>query len=311
MLLFIAVFSSVTLLAFLLSGAAPVVDSVGARVADLEGSRPRLAERHGVLKRLGRHVEPLVQGLAVTRRLDRTLYQVGWAWTPSEFLTASCLLALASAVVAALFFASALIGLLAGVIGAALPTFQLIQKRARVMKLLSEQLPDALMLVVNGLRAGNSFLQSLQIVSKQMTGAIAQEFGTTVSEINWGLPVETALSNLSERIGTVDVELVVAAMIVQRETGGNLSEILSNIHDTLRDRVRISGEVQALTAQGRLSGLVLTCLPPGVGALFFLISPGYISMLFSDPRGRMLVASAVASQVLGIFFIRRITDIKY
>lgn len=312
MLLFIAVFTGITAMAFVFSGAlAPENAAVGGRLADLEGKAVATAPGKGLLRQLARLIEPLIKGLSITRSLDRQLYQVGWAWTPGEFLTAAGLLAIAAGAIGGLLFANPLVGLGAFVVGAAVPFLQLRQRRAKVLKELNEQLPDALMLVINGLRAGNSFLQSLMIVSKQMSGAIAQEFATTVSEINWGLPIETALSNLSERIGTIDIELVVAAMIIQRETGGNLSEILMNIHDTIRDRVRIAGEVQALTAQGRLSGIVLTALPAGVGLLFFLISPGYISILFTDPRGHMLIGAAVCAQLLGIYFIRKLVDIRY
>lgn len=312
MLLFIAIFTAVTAATFLFSGVlAPQNEAIGGRLAELEGKEAAPAPGQGLLRRLSRLVDPLIKGTAFTRNLDRQLYQVGWAWSPGEFVTAAALLALAAGAIGGLLFANLLIGLVAAGVGGAVPFLQLAQKRGKVLKELNEQLPDALMLVINGLRAGNSFLQSLMIVSKQMTGAIAQEFATTVSEINWGLPIETALSNLSERIGTLDIELVVAAMIIQRETGGNLSEILMNIHDTIRDRVRIAGEVQALTAQGRLSGIVLTCLPAGVGFLFFLISPGYLSILFNDPRGHLLVGAAVGAQLLGIYFIRKLVDIKY
>ncbi|MNT58945.1 Bacterial type II secretion system protein F domain protein [compost metagenome] len=149
------------------------------------------------------------------------------------------------------------------------------------------------------------------MVSRQMSAPISTEFGTAVAEINFGVPTETALRNLRDRIGTIDVDLMVQAMVIQRETGGNLSEILGNIHDTIRDRIRISGEVQALTAQGRLSGWVLSALPVGIGALFFLISPGYITGLFTDPRGQMLVAGAVVSEVLGVMLIMKIVDVRY
>ncbi|HEY9856014.1 MAG TPA: type II secretion system F family protein [Stenomitos sp.] len=312
MLLFIAIFTAITAAAFLFSGAlAPQNAAIGGRIAELEGKQTAPLVGHGLLRRLSRPIEALIKGMSITRSLDRKLFQVGWAWTPGEFITAAGLLALAAGAIGGLLFANPLIGLVAALLGGAVPFLQLSQRRAKVLKELNEQLPDALMLVINGLRAGNSFLQSLMIVSKQMSGAIAQEFATTVSEINWGLPIETALSNLSERIGTLDIELVVAAMIIQRETGGNLSEILMNIHDTIRDRVRIAGEVQALTAQGRLSGIVLTCLPVGVGFLFFLISPGYLSVLFSDPRGHMLIAAAVGAQLLGIYFIRKLVNIKF
>ncbi|MBO9542281.1 type II secretion system F family protein [bacterium] len=311
MLIFLLIFSGVTVAAFAFSGAlSGAPEAVGARVADLEGARsPRT--RGGILRSLGTLVEPMVKGLAITHKLDRQLYQVGWAWTPSEFLSACALLSLATGAIAGVVFGHPLIALAAAGLGAAVPFLQLAQKRSKVMKALNEQLPDALMLVINGLRAGNSFIQALQIVSKQMSGAIAQEFATTVSEINWGLPIETALSNLAERIGTVDIELVVAAMIVQRETGGNLSEILNNIHDTIRDRIKVAGEVQAMTAQGRMSGIVLTCLPAGIAVLFYLISPDYIKMLFIDPRGHLLIGGAIVSQLLGVYFINKIVDIKY
>ncbi len=312
MLLFIAIFTGITAAAFVFSGAlAPENAAVGGRIADLEGKAVVSAPGKGILRILSKVIEPLIKELSITRSLDRQLYQVGWAWTPGEFLTAAGLLALAAGAIGGLLFANPLIGLATFAVGGAVPFLQLKQRRAKVLKQLTEQLPDALMLVINGLRAGNSFLQALQIVSKQMSGAIAQEFATTVGEINWGLPVETALSNLSDRIGTLDIELVVAAMIIQRETGGNLSEILMNIHDTIRDRVRVAGEVQALTAQGRLSGIVLSALPGGIGVLFFIISPGYISGLFTDPRGHMLIGAGVCAQLLGIFFIRKLVNIKY
>jgi tight adherence protein B len=311
MLILLLIFTGVSVAAFAFSGAfSSASEGVDARVAELEGTRAARA-RGGVLRSLGTLVEPLIKGLAITQKLDRQLYQVGWAWTPGEFLSACVLLSLASGVVTGVVFGHSILALAAAALGAAVPFLQLSQKRSKVMKVLNEQLPDALMLVINGLRAGNSFLQALQIVSKQMSGAIAQEFATTVSEINWGLPVETALSNLAERVGTVDIELVVAAMIVQRETGGNLSEILNNIHDTIRDRIKVAGEVQAMTAQGRMSGIVLTCLPAGIAVLFYLISPDYIKMLFTDPRGHMLLGGAIVSQLLGVYFINKIVDIKY
>jgi tight adherence protein B len=312
MLPFILLFTAITLGAFFLSGSlAPATEGVGSRVAQLEVTHtPR--KRLGIgLRRLGSLIEPWVKGLAIAKSLDRELYRVGWAWSASEFLVACALLAVASGLFSAVLLQRLWLAPIVGAVGGAIPFLQLHLKRQKILKALNEQLPDALMLIINGVRAGNSFLQALQLVSRQMSGAIAQEFATTVSEINWGLSVETALSNLSERIGSVDIELAVAAMLVQREAGGNLTETLTNIHDTIRERVRISGEVHALTAQGRLSGIVLVCLPVGVGFLFSLVSPGYIGPLFTDPRGQMLVGLAVVLQALGIYFIRRVVAIRF
>lgn len=285
--------------------------------AAIDGRISQLEEPHApqvkpkLFNRLGAMLDPMVKGLAIAKRLDRQLYQVGWAWTPSEFLLAGALLGLASGAMAFFLFKHPLIALAVAAVGAMGPTFQLRQRRAKTLKAFSEQLPDALMLVINALKAGNSFLQALQLVSRQMSAPISTEFGTAVAEINFGVPTETALRNLRDRIGTTDVDLMVQAMVIQRETGGNLSEILGNIHDTIRDRIRISGEVQALTAQGRLSGWVLSALPVGIGALFFLISPSYIMGLFTDPRGQMLIAGAVVSEILGVMLIMKIVDVRY
>ncbi|MNK81439.1 Bacterial type II secretion system protein F domain protein [compost metagenome] len=285
--------------------------------AAIDGRLSQLAEPNAptvkpkLFNRLGALVDPLVKGLAIAKRLDRQLYQVGWAWTPGEFMLASGLLGLASGAMAFFLFQHPLIALAVAAVGTLGPTMQLRQRRTKTLKAFSEQLPDALMLVINALKAGNSFLQAIQMVSRQMSAPISTEFGTAVAEINFGVPTETALRNLRDRVGTIDVDLMVQAMVIQRETGGNLSEILGNIHDTIRDRIRIAGEVQALTAQGRMSGWVLACLPVGIGALFFLISPSYIMGLFSDPRGQMLVAGGVVSEILGVMLIMKIVDVRY
>lgn len=314
------VFSAVTIAAFLFTGSwSPAQSTVAGRLSELETNLNPRRTRIGGLKRLAVLLDPVLKGRAWTRRLDRMLYQAGWAWTPGEFLIATFLLSLAAGLMGASLTGNMLVGLGGAAVGAFTPLLQLSRKRRKMLQAFNEQLPDALMLVINSLRAGNSFLQALQLVAKQMGGSkengetsvISQEFAMTVTEINWGLSVDRALTNLAERIGTVDVDLMAAAIMVQRETGGNLAEVLQHLHDTIRDRIRIAGEVQALTAQGRLSGIVLTSLPPGVGGLFFLISPSYLRILFDDPRGHLLLGAALGLQALGIFFIRRIVAIRY
>lgn len=313
MLSFLILTVAVTGLIFALSGLLGNRQgaAVGGRLVQLERPSTDAPADTRLFARIGRLVDPLVRSLSFAKGLDKQLYQVRWAWSPGEFVLASALLGLACGAIGLLFVRNPAIAVMVGLAGGFVPYLQLRQRRAATLKALNEQLPDALMLVINALKAGNSFLQALQLVANQMRDPIAGEFGLAVSEINWGMPVETALGNLRERIGSIDIDLVVQAMLIQRETGGNLSEILGNIHDTIRDRVRITGEVQALTAQGRLSGWILSGLPVGIGALFFLISPGYVMGLFTDPRGQMLVAGAVAAEVLGILAIRRIVDVRY
>lgn len=316
------VFAAVAGAAFLFTGSmSPAESVVAGRLSELEsGVKPR-GMPFGLLKRLASVLDPALKGRELTRRLDRMLYQAGWAWAPGEFLVATFLLSLASGLIGGMLTGNLLVGLAAAVAGAVTPILQLSTKRRKMLQSFNDQLPDALMLMINSLRAGNSFLQAMQLVAKQMGGSraeeegkvsvISQEFAMTVAEINWGLSVERALTNFSERIGTVDMDLLAGAILVQRETGGNLVEVLQQLHDTLRDRIRIAGEVKALTAQGRLSGYVLTALPIGVGFLFFLISPQYLNILFNDPRGHMLLAAAAGLQGLGMYAIRRIVTIRY
>jgi tight adherence protein B len=144
-----------------------------------------------------------------------------------------------------------------------------------------------------------------------MPAPIGTAFGHTLQEINYGLPVDTALDRLQESFGGIDMALVTSAILVQRETGGNLAEILSNLHQTIRDRQTVQGEMRALTAQGRMSGWVLSLLPAGIGGLFFLLNRGYIMTLFTDPRGQLLVGGAVCLTVIGMLAIRKIVDVQY
>lgn len=320
MWMILLIFSAVAGAAFLFTGSlSPAQSAVAGRISELESSAKPRGSQFGLLKRLATLLDPALKGRELTRVLDRMLYQAGWAWAPGEFLMATFLLSLAAGLMGGMLTGNLLIGMGAAVGGAVTPMLQLSSKRRKMLQAFNEQLPDALMLVINSLRAGNSFLQAMQLVAKQMGGSgdsgkpsvISQEFAMTVAEINWGLSVERALTNLAERIGTVDIDLLAAAILVQRETGGNLVEVLQQMHDTIRDRIRIAGEVQALTAQGRLSGYVLTALPLGVGILFFLISPGYLNVLFNDPRGHMLLAAATGLQALGMYAIRRIVTIRY
>lgn len=287
----------------------PANATVVARVAQLES--PALERRHAGLHGLGIWLDPLVKHLAITRNIDKRLEHLGLAWTPGEFLLISALCGLAGGVALGLLSPSPASVLAGAACGACLPFGYLGKLRRDRLKAFNLQLPDAIMLIVNALRSGNGFLQALQLVGRQMPEPISVEFEKAVLDINWGIPMETALLSLQERIGTVDIELVISAVLIQRESGGNLAEILSNIHDAIRDRTRIQGEVQSLTAQGRLSGWILGGLPVALALLFWAISPSYIRTLFTDPRGHMMVAGAIGMEILGLLTIRRIVNIRY
>lgn len=264
----------------------------------------------GALQVLGRLIDPWVQRLQVAKSLDRMLQAAGMPWRVSEFVV----------LIGASMVIGALVGRVAGgptamvagaMVGVIVPFYQLKRRTSAKMRALNEQLADALMLIVNALRAGNSLTQAMGVVAQQMPAPISTAFGQTLQEINYGLPVDTALERLQEAFGGIDMALVTSAVLVQRETGGNLAEILSNIHATIRDRQTVQGEMRALTAQGRLSGWVLSLLPAGIGGLFFLLNRAYIMTLFIDPRGQLLVGGAVCLTVIGMLAIRKIVDVQY
>lgn len=182
-------------------------------------------------------------------------------------------------------------------------------QQKRVLNL-NSQLADSLMVITNSLRAGYSFLQAMEMVGKEMPPPIAAEFGRAFREMQLGTATEAALSNLSRRVGSEDLDLVITALLIQRQIGGNLAEILDNIAETIRERVRIKGEIRTLTAQGRISGLIVGALPLVLLALLFLINPGYVSLLFKEPIGLVLFGGAAFGEILGVIIIRRIVEIE-
>lgn len=182
-----------------------------------------------------------------------------------------------------------------------------IQKRTKAF---TNQLNDALGIMSNSLRAGYSFLQSVNSVSREMPDPIAHEFRRLLKELSLGQDADTALRNLISRVDSEDLELIVRAILIQKETGGNLAEILDTISTTIRDRVKIQGEIKTLTAQGRLSGMVVSLMPVFLIGIMYLINPEYISVLFTHPVGRMMLGFAVVNELIGIFLIKQIVSIE-
>lgn len=172
------------------------------------------------------------------------------------------------------------------------------------------QIGDALVIMANALRSGFSFLQAMDMVRKEMPDPIAKEFGIALLEMNWGSSTEAALAGLSERVKSDDLDLVITAVLIQRQVGGNLAEILDNIAHTIRERVRIKGEIQALTAQGRISGLIIGLLPMVLAVVIYTLNPGYLSLLFTTKAGLMMLAGAGLAELLGVLMIRQIIRIQ-
>lgn len=205
---------------------------------------------------------------------------------------------------------SLLFAIAAGIAGWLAPNFVIKNRIKKRIKYLNEQLCDAISLISNSLKAGYSFFQSIDIVAKEMSGPIAEEFSLLQKEINLGLSTEKALENLVGRISSDDLELVVTAVLIQRQVGGNLSEVLDNISSTIRERIKLKGEVKTVTANGRMSGLIISLLPPILGFILYLINPGHISLLFTNPIGIAIVVFSVLMELIGIYFIGKIVKVE-
>jgi len=178
------------------------------------------------------------------------------------------------------------------------------------IKQFNDSLGDAIVLISNSLKAGFSFFQAVDVVSKEMDGPISQEFGIMQKEINLGCTTEEALENLNNRIKSNDLELLITAVMIQRQVGGNLAEVLDNISTTIRERIKIKGEIRTITAQGRMSGMVIAILPPALGFIIYLINPQHIGLLFKSTLGYVLVGVSVLMELLGIYFIKKIVNIE-
>ena len=236
--------------------------------------------------------------------------QADVALTPTLFLGITAGLAAGGALLAWLFTNSTVTVVIALVGMGFMPLGYVAFKRKRRLKKFAGQLPDALELIARALRAGHSLGAGMNMVGSEMPAPIGPEFHQAFEEQNLGVPLEDSLTNLTERVPNLDLKFFATAVILQRQTGGDLAEILDKIGHLIRERFKIWGQVQALTGEGRLSGLVLLGLPPFLFLAVYYINPTYCMVLFEDPMGKQMLAFAVFLQILGALVIRKIVNIK-
>lgn len=201
-------------------------------------------------------------------------------------------------------------GIVGFLVGYMLPRFWVGRRISGRLNAFNKQLPDTITLLSNSLRAGSSFLQSIELVSREGGPPMSEEMGRVVREVNLGLGMEEALHNLVRRIKSDDLDLMVTAIGIQQQVGGNLAEILDTIAFTIRERVRIKGEINTLTAQGRVSGYLVAFLPIGLGVALNAINPAFMAPLFTETIGRILIGVGAVMMTIGFLAIRKITDIK-
>ncbi|MCR3923206.1 MAG: type II secretion system F family protein [Firmicutes bacterium] len=227
-----------------------------------------------------------------------------------EMMGINIAVALMPTLFAMLLLQNYLLAVIFAILGAYSPLLFIRSAKARRLQKFNDQLGDALMVMANSLRAGFSFLQTMDSISKEMTAPISKEFGRTLREMRLGTPTEEALQNMAGRIHSEDLDLIVTAVTIQRQVGGNLAQILDNIAVTISERVRIKAEVKTLTAQGRISGTIIALLPVFLAAFISFMNPSYIILLFTHPIGLALIGGAVISEFIGIMAIKKIVTIE-
>lgn len=256
-------------------------------------------------------LQRLLLGLPRIQELDKLLQQSGSNWSVS-FLCGLTLLVAAGAFLLAGFVpllhwtVAALLALCAGL----LPLVYILRKRIKRMYKIVEQLPDALDLISRALKAGHAFPSGLQMVGEEAHDPIAGEFRIVHDEINFGVAMPTALTNLAHRVPSSDMRYFVIAVLIQRETGGNLTELLGNISTLIRERLKLLGKVRVLAAEGKLSAWILCSLPFVLAGVINLLHPKFMTVLWTDPMGLKMIYAALVMMALGALWMRRIIRIR-
>jgi tight adherence protein B len=255
-------------------------------------------------------VQRLLLLLPRVGQLDRLLLQAGSTSTVSHFLAGAALLPMSGLVGGLLLRWSGLVIVLVVLALALLPVLRLTWLRNKRLHKIEAQLPDAMDLIGRALRAGHAFPSALAMVGAEAQEPIAGEFKITSDEIGFGISVDNALSNLASRVPSPDMRYFVMAVIIQRETGGNLAELLGKLAELVRERFKLFAKVRVLAAEGKLSAWILVALPFCVAGVVQLLNPKYMAVLFTDAMGIKLVIGALVLMVIGIFAMWRIIDIR-
>ena len=263
-------------------------------------------------RRLSEHPEfdRILRGLPGVAGLDKRLLQAGSSWLVAKLLLV-CLACLVAGVIAALLLGARGLALLpVAALAASLPIVQLGRAREARMTRFERQLPEALDMMSRAMRAGHAFPTALKLVADEVAAPLGEEFKTAFDEVNFGVSMADALNNLAQRVPSMDLQYFVVAVLIQRESGGNLTELLSSISAIIRDRLKLVGQVRVLSAEGRISAWVLCLLPFGAGFAMYMANPGTMGVLVYDPVGRKLSGAAILMMIFGVLAIRKIVRIR-
>ncbi|MBP0622298.1 type II secretion system F family protein [Cupriavidus consociatus] len=292
----------------------PAAKRIEARLRALSAGGQVNAERLSILKKRLLSDSPRLERwlMSVPRvgALDRWLEQSGSTWTVSQLLGYCGLLILCTLAMVPVLPVPALWTLAAALLLGMLPVLHVIRQRQKRLKHLEAQLPDAVDMISRALRAGHAFSGALGMVGEEMKAPIGPEFRTTFEEINYGVALDEAMTNLAIRVPVNDLRYFVIAVLIQRESGGNLAEILDTIGKLVRERLKLFDKIRVLSAEGRLSAWILGLLPFGTAGMILIVNPGFMRVLWQDPMGLQMIGGALVSMFFGVLWMRKIIRIR-
>jgi|LSQX01.1.fsa_nt_gb tight adherence protein B len=251
----------------------------------------------------------ILLGADYLQRKQLELFKAGLPFKAEELLMAKLLTAVLGFIIGYLLLGQLMMGVVLGILGFIVPQMWVSYNKAHRIRTIDDQLLDAILLMAGSLRSGHSFLQALDLVSRETFPPLSEEFQRVLHENRIGLRLEDALNNLTDRTESREIELMVAGVLVQREVGGNLAEVLDNIATTIEKRVKMQAKLRALTAQGRMSAWVISLLPFVLAFFIFTLNPQYGGLLVNEPLGRIMLIGGVIMLVIGILLVRRVVDI--
>ena len=253
----------------------------------------------------------LLAKMPIGARLQLFLQQADMEMTPGMLITLVFLLAWVTFLSAMLGGLPFVVALFVGALVGGAPIIVISAKRQRRFFKFEEAFPDAIELLGRAVRAGHAFTTGLDLIAKEMPPPLSEEFRKTYEQQNLGLPLRDALQSMTVRMPLPDVRIFVTALLIQRESGGNLAEVLDNLADVIRERFKVMRQIKVFTAQGRLTLYMLISVPPVIGVLLYFIDSEYVMRLFKDPLGHQMLIGAVVLQTIGYFVIRKIIQPKF
>ena len=292
----------------------PKAKKIQTRLRALSASLDNSKQSHLLKQRMLSEVpaiERILLNMSRAHRLDRFILQAGLDWTVSRLVLSCATIGVIACLVMILGAHQSL--LLSGLVGAgfaATPLLYVSHLRSKRLGKFERQLPEALDLITRALRSGHAFSSALQMVGDEMAEPIAGEFRIVHDEVNFGVALQQALTNLSERVPLTDLRYFIVSVLIQRESGGNLTEVLNNLSRLIRERLKLMSKVKILSSEGRLSAWILGIMPFALAGAMYLVNPGFMAPLWNDPIGISIIKYMLVLMVFGILILRKIIRIR-